>query len=561
MTLETTTADNIGTHGDAADDISLPKSQSARFITANLKFPMANRDVAQLQDAEAKYRGIFENAVEGIYQSTPDGRYIAVNPAMARMYGYATPEELMHSVSDIQNQIYVDPAQRERFQQLMDKSDLVRGLEYEVRRRDGTTLWISESARVVRDAGGAVRYYEGFIDDITQRKEAEAARTRLEKQMVQAQKMEAVGLLAGGIAHDFNNILCAMLGFTDLALADQQVAGVTRRNLQQVLRSAERASDLIKRILTFSRSSEIKQRPLRLGPLLRESAKLLNAALPSSITVNINMETEADTIIADPTEIHQVIMNLGTNAGHAMRQTGGRLEFNVSTLQLTTGQASRMPPLRPGPHLCLTIKDTGHGMSREVLERIFDPFFTTKPAGEGTGLGLTLVQTIVGHCGGYMTLESHVGLGTTFWIYFPHDPNVAVAPEENRPRIVPGHREWLLVVDDEPVILHLMQQYLRKMNYRVITRADSAEAFDTFRKDPKRFAAVITDHTMPCLQGAELAGELGKIRSDLPVILMTGLSCLPDLSGSPFAACRAVIRKPVDFPDLSRRLRQFIDRP
>ena len=210
-------------------------------------------------------------------------------------------------------------------------------------------------------------------------------------------------------------------------------------------------------------------------------------------------------MVADPTEIHQVIMNLGTNAGHAMRVSGGRLDFNVKTLQLTEFQTSRMPPLRPGPHLCLTISDTGHGMSREVLDRIFDPFFTTKPAGEGTGLGLTLVQTIVAHCGGYMTLESQEWVGTTFWIYLPHDPSVAVAPEENRPRILPGQREWLLVVDDEPVLLHLLQQYLRKMNYRVITRADSMDALATFRSNPKRFAAVVTDHTMPCLQGAELA--------------------------------------------------------
>jgi signal transduction histidine kinase/CheY-like chemotaxis protein len=476
------------------------------------------------------------------------------------MYGYETPEELMYGVSDIQSQIYVDPGMREHFKQLIEKSDLVRSLEYQVRRRDGSVIWISESARVVRDATGAIRYYEGFIDDITQRKEAEAARARLEKQMVQAQKMEAVGLLAGGIAHDFNNILCAMLGFTDLALDDVQVAGTTRKNLQQVVKSAQRASDLIKRILTFSRQAEIKHRPMRLGPMLKESVKLLNAALPSSIAVHITMETEEDTIVADPTEIHQVIMNLGTNAGHAMRKSGGQLTFDIQPLDVSVAQASRMAPLRAGPHLCLTVRDTGHGMSREVLDKLFDPFFTTKPAGEGTGLGLTLVQTIVDRSGGYLTVESHEGVGTTFRIYLPSAKNLSVPPELTRAKIMPGRREWLLVVDDEPEILHLIQQYLRKMNYRVYTRADSPDALATFRADPGKFAAVLTDHTMPVMQGAELAEKLGDIRPDLPVILMTGLNQLPDFAGSHHAARRAVVRKPIDFAELSQRLRQFLDK-
>src|SRR5581483_8636352 len=209
------------------------------------------RGEEQTREAEARYRGMFENAVEGIYQSTPDGRYLAVNPALARMYGYNSPEELLSQVSDISHQVYVDPMFRERFQREVEQFGEVRGLEYEVRRRDGKVIWISESARVVRDAQGAARYYEGFIDDITPRKEAEQARARLEKQMNHAQKMEAIGTMAGGIAHDFNNILCAMLGLTELALANNQVTGLTRQNLEAVLRSAGRAKDLIKQILTF----------------------------------------------------------------------------------------------------------------------------------------------------------------------------------------------------------------------------------------------------------------------------------------------------------------------
>ncbi len=308
----------------------------------------------QLLDTEAKYRGMFDNAVEGIYQSTPDGNYLAVNPALAKMYGYATPEEMLGEVSDIQNQIYADPAFRDRFRLEVEKTGRVQNLEYRVRRRDGGIMWISESARAVRDAAGVVRYSEGFIGDITQRKDAEAARARLEKEMLQAHKMEAMGTLAGGIAHDFNNILCAMLGLTELTLADEHITGLSRKNLQAVLRSADRAKELVGQILTFSRRSEVEHQPLRLGSILKECVKLLNATLPSSISVSLQCNTEEDTVVADPTEIHQVIMNLGTNAGHAMRENGGRLEFALQSTGLDGGAnhraAAPAPGPAPGPH-------------------------------------------------------------------------------------------------------------------------------------------------------------------------------------------------------------------
>jgi PAS domain S-box-containing protein len=513
----------------------------------------------QLKDAEARYRGIFENAVEGIYQSTPDGRYVSVNPALARMYGYATPEEMLSQVSDIGNQIYVDPSFRERFRHEVERHGEVRCLEYQVRCRDGHVIWISESARVVRDAQGAPRYYEGFIDDITPRKEAEQARIRLEKQMVQTQKMEAMGTLAGGIAHDFNNILCAMLGLTELALTSNEVTGLTRRNLEAVLRSAGRAKDLVKQILTFSRRSESERRVVRLSLILKECVKLLNATLPSSVEIACKVETEDDNVVADATEIHQVIMNLGTNAGHAMRQKGGRLEFTLEAMALTADECVRLTPLRAGHHLCLTVRDTGHGMSREVMESIFDPFFTTKPTGEGTGLGLTLVHRVVSRCSGQITVESEPNVGTTFKIYLPRALQPATPPAPLTHEVLPGNRERILVVDDEILILSMMQQHLRKMGYRVITRADSLSALESFREEPDKFDLVLTDHTMPFLQGAELAEKLGEVRSDIPVILMTGLNEPPGFAGSKFAARRVIVKKPIEFVELSHRLREQLD--
>jgi PAS domain S-box-containing protein len=513
----------------------------------------------QLKEAEARYRGIFENAVEGIYQSTPDGRYLAVNPALAKMYGYASPEEMLTGVSDIGNQIYVDPTYRDRFRREVEQNGEVRGLEYQVRCRDGSVIWISESARVVRDPQGAARYYEGFIDDITPRKEAEQARARLEKQMVQTQKMEAMGTLAGGIAHDFNNILCAMLGMTELALTSNEVNGLTRKNLEAVLKSAGRAKDLVKQILTFSRRSESERHPLRLSVILKECVKLLNATLPSSIEIVCAVDTNEDTVEADATEIHQLIMNLGTNAAHAMRSKGGRLVFRLESIELTDEHAMRLSPLRAGPHARLTVSDTGHGMSREVMDNIFDPFFTTKAPGEGTGLGLTLVNRVVTRSGGQITVESQENVGTTFQVYLPRAREAALSPAPLKNQVLPGQYERLLVVDDEILILSMMQQHLRKMGYRVITRADSISALECFQEEPGRYDLVITDHTMPGMVGSELAEKLGGIRADVPVILMTGLNQPPSFAGSHFAPRRAVVKKPIDFVDLSHRLREHLD--
>ncbi|HEY1664031.1 MAG TPA: ATP-binding protein [Verrucomicrobiae bacterium] len=514
--------------------------------------------IRNFKEAEAKYRGIFENAVEGIYQSTPDGHYLIVNAALTKMYGYDRPEEVLDRVSDIKHQIYANPAFREYFINEVEQKGFVRGLEYQVRRRDGTMIWISEAARAVRDENGNVKYYEGFIDDITLRKEAEAARNRMEKQMIQAQKMEAVGTLAGGIAHDFNNMLCVMMGYIELALNDQQIKGPVRDNLQMALKSSHRAEDLIKRILVFSRRTETDLRPVRLGAILKDCVKLLNASLPAYIDIQLSIQTDEDVIIADLTEMHQVIMNLGTNAAHAMQPKGGKLVFELRSLEFATGET--MASLPAGTYVSLTVRDTGHGMNHAVMEKIFDPFFTTKPVGEGTGLGLTLVQKIIAGIGGHITVESEPGHGTTFRIYLPKSSEIPAAPPGSENQLLPGKRERVLVVDDEVAILSMMQQRLNQMGYRVITRADSLDALETFRREPAKFDLILTDYTMPGLQGDELAEKLGEIRADVPVILMTGMNQPPDFTKSRYAKLRTVALKPINFVELSHHLRAFLDK-
>jgi PAS domain S-box-containing protein len=512
-----------------------------------------------LQNEEARYRGMFENAIEGIYQSTPDGQYLVANAALARMYGYERTEDLINEVSDIQQQIYVDPLFREKFKQLIESAGAVHGLEYQVRRRDGAIIWISETARVVRDPDGSVLYYEGFIEDVTARKEAEAEHSRLEKQILHAQKMDAIGTLAGGMAHDFNNVLCVILGYTELALMDPQIKAITRDNLDLALKSAERARDLIKRILTLSRSTDTQRHPLKIAPLLNEVAKLLNATLPSSIEINVDIRTDQDVVVADASEMHQVLMNLGVNAKHAMSTAGGRLSFQLELVALDHATAQKFS-LSPGPHVHMVIADTGDGMSPQVLERIFEPFFTTKAPGRGTGLGLTFVHKMVSRSQGHIEVQSHEGKGTTFHIYLPQSPETP-APVSRRGQILSGRHEQILVVDDEVVILSMMQQRLRKMGYRVITRADSISAMEVFQADPQKFDLVITDHTMPALQGADLAEKVGDLRPEIPVILVTGLSPSPDLVRSRYASRRAVLQKPIDFVQLSHKMREFLDQP
>jgi PAS domain S-box-containing protein len=511
-----------------------------------------------LNELEARYRGIFENAVEGIYQSTPDGHYLAVNPALARMYGYESAAELLGQISNIQSEIYVDPSFREIFKREIEQTDLVQGLEYQVRRRDGQVIWISENARAVRGSDGQVCYYEGFVTNIMARKEAEAEQDRLEKQMLKSQKMEAVGTLAGGMAHDFNNILGAMLGYTELALKDPGIKGRTRENLEAVLKSAERAKDLVKRILTFSRSMEPQHHPIKLGAVLQEATKLLNAALPSNIEIRIDLGAGSDVVMADATEMHQVLMNLGTNAGYAMHPKGGLLEYRLEIVHIE-GRTAASLALLAGPYVHLTVRDTGCGMSPEVMERVFEPFFTTKPPDRGTGLGLTLVQKIVTGCGGRVTAESKAGAGTTFHVYLPQSQAAPVPlPSEKNP-MLPGRNERILIVDDEIPLLNMMQQIFREMGYRVLTRADSTTALETFRAEPDTFDLVITDHTMPGLQGAELAEMMGQIRPNLPVILVTGLNHPPSFANSPYVQSRAVFEKPINFVELSHRIRSLLD--
>ena len=294
-----------------------------------------------LRATERKYRGFFENSVEGAYQSTAEGQYLSVNPALARLYGYASAAEMMAVVGNIARDIYVDPAMRQRFREAIERDGEVRNLEYQVRQRSGEIIWISESARVARNRRGQVVYYEGTIRDITARKRAEAEAARLEQQLLQLQKMEAIGTLASGIAHDFNNILGGIMGYVELAQDDLPADSSPAAHLQEVMGALHRAKQVVRQILTFSRQSPPQRQRIRLGPVVEEVVHLLRATLPATIAIRQEITTARDETIADPAQVHQVLLNLGTNAGHAMAAREGRSSSGWKT------SSSASPAPRP----------------------------------------------------------------------------------------------------------------------------------------------------------------------------------------------------------------------
>jgi signal transduction histidine kinase/CheY-like chemotaxis protein len=420
--------------------------------------------------------------------------------------------------------------------------------EYQVVKKDGTLIWVEHLASLMRLNGETV-ILEAYID-ITER-------MRLESQLHQAHKMQAIGTLAGGIAHDFNNMLAAILGYTELAMQQMRQDRVMQGYLQGVLTAGHRATDLVQQILTFSHQTEFKRSTIQLHLLINEAFRLLRAALPSTIAIRQVIDPHCGSVSADPTQMYQVLLNLCTNAAHAMRETGGVIEVLLEPVDVTTDRPTVPPELEVGPYVRLTVRDTGHGMAPEIMERIFDPFFTTKDRGEGTGMGLAVVYDIVTSHGGAITVESAPEQGATFAVYLPRlaDPTPAALSSEEP---LMGGSERLLLVDDEAALVHLGQAMLEHLGYTVVVCTSSLEALEVFRMAPQSFDLVITDYTMPTMTGEVLAQELRRIRSDIPIILCTGFSATMTAERARALGIVAFVLKPVNVRDLSLAIRQAL---
>jgi len=518
------------------------------------------RKVAEegLTKAEEKYRSIFENAVEGIFQSTPEGRFLSVNMALARMLGYASPDELIEEVTDIKRQLYVNPEQREDLVRLVEQEEMVYDFETQQFRKDGSKIWVSTRARPVRDEHGKLLYLEGTFQDISARKKAEADRTALEEQLRQSQKMEAIGTLASGIAHDFNNLLQVILGRADMLLLNKSFGIPASRSLEAIRQAARSGGDLVNRILTFTRKVETAPRPLDLNQEVRHAKTILRRTIPKMVEIETRLTEGIRTINADPGQIEQILLNLAVNAKDAMPD-GGKLVFVTRDVFLDGDYYKTHFDCEPGDYVMLMVSDSGGGMSQEVLERIFEPFYTTKDPGEGTGLGLAMVFGIVQAHHGHITCHSELGGGTVFRIYFPAVAEEASAATAATVKMPTFGTETILLVDDDNAVRDLAKEILEWAGYKVFTAGNGLEGLEVYRKRCPEISLVILDLIMPEMGGRRCLEEILKIDPEARILIASGFSADGATKDAVEAGAGGFIGKPYDAKEILRTIRRVLD--
>ncbi len=482
-------------------------------------FSKITRDITErkqadegLKQAEHKYRRIFEDAVIGIFQSSPEGRYLTANPAMARMLGYDSPADLMSSITDIGRQLYVDPERRRKFQELLEKDDVVQNFEVQVYRKDGSKMWFSATGRAIRRDGVIVRY-EGMNQDITERK-------LLEDQLRQAQKMEAVGRLAGGIAHDFNNMLGVITGYGDLLQLKLSPEDPLQRYAQAIGKAGHSAAALTRQLLGFSRKQVIDPVVLDLNVTVGEMDLMLRRLIGEDIEVTFIPGIDSALVKIDPGQVEQILMNLAVNARDAMPR-GGKLNIDIANIELDETYARQVAYVTPGSYVMVSVSDTGCGMDKQTQAHIFEPFFTTKDTGKGTGLGLSTVYGIVKQNEGYIQVYSEPERGTTFKIYFPRVFEAVSARQPAQSSHLPTGEEVILLVEDEEALRELARTCLESYGYKVLEAADATAATELARHSEK-LDLLLTDVVMPGQSGRSLADQLLKLRPGVKVLYMSG---------------------------------------
>ncbi len=503
-----------------------------------------------LRESEEKFRNFTEQSLVGFYL-IQDGQFKYVNPKFAEIFGYTVDECLdnMH------------------FRQLVFSEDLATVQEQVRRRLEGETKNVQYAFRGVKKTG-EVNHVEiygssivfngkraaiGVMLDITKKLE-------LEKLVSQSQRMESIGNLAGGIAHDFNNILYPIIGHAEMLLEDIPGEGSIRDSLNQIYSSSLRARDLVQQILAFARQEEKELTLMKMQPIIKEAMKLIRSTIPATIAITQHLNPDCGPVSADPTQIHQIVMNLATNAYHAMEETGGELKINLKEIELGEDDLIN-PDMSPGLYACLSFADTGTGINKAVMNRIFDPFFTTKEKGKGTGMGLSVVHGIVKRMKGEIQVFSEPGKGTEFRVYLPVVVNASEKQASRTDEPMPSGCERVLLVDDEEVIIAMERQILERLGYHITSRTSSIEALEAFRANPDKFDLVITDMAMPNMSGDKLAVELIKIRPGIPILLYTGYSESMTTEKIKSLGIKGLLKKPIVIKDFAEKIREILDYP
>jgi PAS domain S-box-containing protein len=520
-------------------------------------FGMILRDITERKRAESEIRAsnefmktMLKASPEIIMATDAHGVITLLSDSAETLFGSSVKETVGQSA------VQLMPEDEDSKQKVLDmvgellEKGFIKNYEFQWRKKDGNFLFTEWNGLLLKDENGDTTGAVSVVRDVTGRK-------LMEGQIRQAQKMESIGTLAGGIAHDFNNILTAIIGYTEMNMYHAEGNMRVRHNSENVLKAAGRARDLVKQILTFSRPGDEERKPVQLQPIIKEALKMLRASLPASVDMQQSLLSESYAYAA-PTHIHQIIVNLCTNAAHAMQERGGILRVMLEDADIDAAAAASISDLKAGQYLRLTVTDTGAGIDPAIIHRIFDPFFTTKESGRGTGMGLAMVYGIVTSYGGTITVASQVGRGSTFEVYIPRIQGAETQENPQEPE-APTGTERVLFVDDEWLIVEAGLAMLQTLGYDVVTAYDPLRAIEIFRENPGSFDLVITDYTMPNMNGFDFAMEIMRLRPGMPVMLCTGYSETMSPEKALAAGIRAFVMKPLSRLELAQSVRQALE--